>query len=129
MSGYSFNDSVDYGYGGRKVQSVENFYQYPAQYPMSQKRKHCSLNDMPHVSFLTNHSQKSERLSGKSLSEQQHLDSIILNGSASLGPKSKRKASEADFKVKYKTEVCRYWEADGTCPYGTQVNELNNIGS
>ena len=90
------------------------------------KRKNFSVNDMSQTQFFK---QNTERNSSLSLSEHQHLNTMILNGASNSSFKSKRKASESDFKVKYKTEVCRYWEANGNCPFGTQVNDLTEIGN
>ena len=86
-----------------------------------QKRKNYSTNDITQLQFMSGFKHSSEKVLGVSLSEHNHLDAMILNENSNSGLNSKRKASESDFKVKYKTEVCKFWEANGTCRFGPQV--------
>jgi hypothetical protein len=37
-----------------------------------------------------------------------------------LGQTSKKKSD--DFKIKFKTELCKFWELDAVCKYGENVN-------
>lgn len=39
----------------------------------------------------------------------------------------KRSADTADFRIKYKTEKCKFWELGKLCRYGEKVNNLNKL--
>lgn len=57
-----------------------------------------------------------------------HLDSQVNMGGADTAAaasssqktkkKEKKKATREDFVAKFKTEMCKFWEAKGSCPYG-----------
>lgn len=47
-----------------------------------------------------------------------HDDENSTDESGSCTPR-KRPAEAMDFKIKYKTEICRYWMERGVCQYGT----------
>jgi hypothetical protein len=45
----------------------------------------------------------------------------IRNNSNHFEDKINKKSSENDFKVKYKTEICRFWEFNQNCKFGEKV--------
>lgn len=36
-------------------------------------------------------------------------------------PRAKAQAEKAPYKMKYKTEICHYWQVNGWCKFGNEV--------
>jgi hypothetical protein len=39
----------------------------------------------------------------------------------------KKKLNDNGFRIKYKTEICKYWEVHKTCTYGDTVLKINKV--
>lgn len=55
----------------------------------------------------------------ESLDETKSVSSLKTNSSVKYKTPKKRKTD--DFKAKYKTEKCKYWEIEGSCKFGENV--------
>lgn len=47
-----------------------------------------------------------------------YTESTPTSSSQKPAKKEKKKATREDFVTKFKTEICKYWEEKGSCPYG-----------
>jgi len=106
---YSSQENYDfkpaYVKGFKRVQSSEDFFDLTVSLmadPSALAKKNYSHGDLSYEYYM---SQMQFDNSRKALNAQ-------LNG--------KRKGNETDFKVKYKTEPCKYWENKQSCPFGDQ---------
>lgn len=103
---YASQDS--YGYkpsfvkGFKRVQSSEDFFDLTVGLiadPSAVAKKNYSAGDLPN---------------------EYYAQMQYENNRKQMGSGLKRRANEADFKAKYKTEPCKYWESKQSCPFGDQ---------
>ena len=76
-------------------------------------------NEYSDLSYLNNQNQSSCNNIGI------HQNSENANNS-NMNLKAK-KSIEMDFKIKYKTEKCKFWEINETCKFGDNVKNKNKI--
>jgi len=57
--------------------------------------------------------------------EYQELSYLnATNCDTTVNNKNVKKFSEYDYRKKYKTEKCKYWEINSTCKYGENVKKI-----
>lgn len=81
-------------------------------------------DEYQHISYNRNRKQvfKFNNNNRKISSADSDLDSLEFgeNSLCGIGPANIKKKSD-DFKVKFKTEMCKFWELDKICKYGDNV--------
>lgn len=92
---------------------------------ISQKLFFNSKAATPHQT-RTGSSRKEKKVIVKHQYEDEYKDLIPQNSNDNIIDK-KLKAKNCsgdtyDFKVKWKTEICHYWEVNGICKYGDNVS-------
>mmetsp|Transcript_32939 Transcript_32939/g.29813 ORF Transcript_32939/g.29813 Transcript_32939/m.29813 type:complete len:239 (+) Transcript_32939:102-818(+) len=79
----------------------------------SQSNSHISIGNSNSQNVISAEKKKSKNKSKNKKKKQQSK-----NNNSHLNSKKKNVSTENDFKVKYKTEQCKYWSQTGSCPFG-----------
>lgn len=79
-------------------------------------RFECNYEEYKDISYLNNSNylvspNKSDETNCTEVEESNVTRSIL-----------KKKSIDGDFRVKYKTEICKFWELNKMCKYGDNVN-------
>ena len=89
-----------------------------------------SINDLPHKFIITSDSRKySKDSSNLSTSNEDYSDYDIHPSSQKTSGinNSNFKGKASDFKIKYKTELCKFYEMTGRCKYGENCAYAHGI--
>jgi len=57
------------------------------------------------------------------LSPNRSEDTNVTDNDSDINKLTKKKSVEVDFRMKYKTEICKFWELNKDCRYGSNVRE------
>jgi hypothetical protein len=102
--------------GVKKIQSYENFKDLQAPYAMNSSFKKIQSTD----NFIPEDLEYDlNPLFALKDANHPRITYSDVNKSK-LAQNKKKQAVEADFRMKYKTEVCKYWAAYGVCEFGDQ---------
>jgi len=102
--------------GVKKIQSYENFQEIQPAFAINSafKKIHSTDNFIPEdLEYDLN------PLFALKDATHPRLTYSDVNKAKNTPPK-KKQAVEADFRTKYKTEVCKYWATYGVCEFGDQ---------
>lgn len=55
------------------------------------------------------------------LSPNRSDDTNVTDNDNDINKSAKKKSVEVDYRMKYKTEICKFWELNKDCRYGNNV--------
>ena len=98
----------------RVTQSSDDFTSLELNYGLPHRKRVWSSDVFPHEDSMNGGHDyiNSQRDIGDSTSTSTSCSS------KKVSKKEKKKATREDFVAKFKTEICKYWEEKGKCPYG-----------
>lgn len=110
--GYSASTSLCFK-NMRYSQSHEDFTHIEYEYPL---RKRLWSNDF--ISLDCSVDRSSSSFLDSQFNYGCNESTPTHSSSQKPSKKEKKKATREDFVAKFKTEICKYWEEKGSCPYG-----------
>jgi hypothetical protein len=101
-------------------QKKSNFSEYVFLSPETKTKE--NINTINHNQPKRKRSQQSERKISENYESYDETKSVSsLKTNSSVKYKTPKKNKKDDFKTKYKTDICKYWEIEKSCKFGDNV--------
>ncbi len=108
----NYNNKTEANNDTNKKESSNKFNSNNSLLPIK-----LELHNKPHFQTKSDLDYLSDEYSGLSYLNMPNCETALAN-------KGVKKYSDYDYRAKYKTEKCKYWEINMSCKFGDNVNSL-----